>query len=280
MPLPLVSVIVPTYHSSKFLGECLKSIKNQTYKNIELIVIDNNSIDNTTEIAKKYTNKVFSKGPERSAQRNYGAQKSTGEFLLIIDSDMLLSKDVVRDCVELILGNPTIKAIIISEESFGEGFWSQCKKLERSFYVGIEWLEAARYFRRSVFFEMGGHDEMNTGTEDYDLPQRIEHRYGRNVIGRIGSLIHHNEGRTSLINLCKKKFYYAQSLKRYESVPENREKYKKQSNIIARYKLFFSRPKLLFRNPLLGVGMLAMKACEFVAGGVGYILSLKRSSNP
>jgi len=45
--------------------------------------------------------------------------------------------------------------------------------LERSFYVGVPWMEAARFFPRAVFDEMHGYDEDNTGTEDYDLPQRI-----------------------------------------------------------------------------------------------------------
>lgn len=75
---PLVSVIVPTYNSEKFIGACLESIKNQMYTNIELIVVDNNSTDKTKEIAWRYTDKVFNKGPERSAQRNFGAKNSIG----------------------------------------------------------------------------------------------------------------------------------------------------------------------------------------------------------
>jgi len=50
---PKISVIVPTYNSSRTIEKCLKSIKNQTYQNIEIIVIDNNSSDNTLKIAKK-----------------------------------------------------------------------------------------------------------------------------------------------------------------------------------------------------------------------------------
>ena len=59
--LPLVSVIIPTYNSASTLGVCLISLKNQTYKNIEIIIVDNFSTDTTRAIAKKYTENVFEK---------------------------------------------------------------------------------------------------------------------------------------------------------------------------------------------------------------------------
>ena len=65
---PLVSVIIPTKNSSKTLTQCLDSIKNQDYENIEIIVVDNHSKDNTLEIAKCYTNTVYTFSPERSSK--------------------------------------------------------------------------------------------------------------------------------------------------------------------------------------------------------------------
>src|SRR5579872_2969104 len=96
---PLVSVIIPTRNSQEFLELLLKSIKNQSYRNIEVIIVDNNSSDKTKEIARKYTDLVFNKGPERSAQRNYGVSKSKGDYILFLDSDMELTKDVIKECV-------------------------------------------------------------------------------------------------------------------------------------------------------------------------------------
>ena len=58
---PLVSIIIPTYNSEKTLPLCLESIKRQTYKNIEVIVLDNFSIDRTVDIAKRYV-KVHKNG--------------------------------------------------------------------------------------------------------------------------------------------------------------------------------------------------------------------------
>lgn len=268
---PLVSVIVPTYNSSKFLEACLKSIKEQAYPNIELIVVDNNSTDTTKEIAKKFTDKVFNKGPERSAQRNYGVHESRGEFVVIIDSDMELSPEVIAQCVAVVSEDTTVQGVIIPEESFGEGFWAQCKKLERSFYVGVEWMEAARFFRREAYVQAGGYDEEMVSGEDWDLSQRVGER---GKIGRIEAFIFHNEGRISLWKTVKKKFYYAQKFSKYveKSCERGTKQTKSQTGILGRYWLFLSHPAKLFRNPLLGLGVLFMKTLEFGFGALGYIV--------
>jgi glycosyltransferase involved in cell wall biosynthesis len=122
---PLVSIIVPTYNSEEFLEACLRSIRAQTYKRIELIVVDNHSKDNTVAIAKKHSDKFYTKGPERSAQRNFGVNKSSGEYVAIIDSDMELTGRVIESCIEALDNVANTKALIIPEESFGEGNWAQ-----------------------------------------------------------------------------------------------------------------------------------------------------------
>jgi glycosyltransferase involved in cell wall biosynthesis len=97
---PLVSVIITTKNSEKYIKECLYSIKKQSYKKIESIVVDNNSIDHTKEIAEKYTKSIYNKGPERSAQRNFGAKKTKGDFLLFIATwscRKMLLKNVLRN---------------------------------------------------------------------------------------------------------------------------------------------------------------------------------------
>lgn len=273
----LVSIIIPTYNSGDFIYALLESTNKQTYKHIEVIVVDNNSKDSTKEIAKKFTSHVYNKGPERSAQRNYGVKQSKGDYVLIIDSDMVLAENLVEECLELLENNKDLKAITVPEQSFGEGFWSKCKILERSFYLGVDWMESARFFERKLFEEMGSYDERNTGTEDYDLPQRIKEKYGMKVIGRVDAFIFHNEQRLSLVKTCKKKFYYAQRLDVYSKKQDNQEYFKKQASIFERYKLFFSNPAKLFKNPIVGLGMLFMKTSEFVCGGTGYLYGqLKR----
>lgn len=272
MKKPLLSVIVPTKNSAKLLENCLKNIKNQSYKNIEIIVVDNSSIDNTKEIAKQFTELVFNKEPERSVQRNFGAKMARGEYLLFVDSDMELSGKVVEECMDKFeTENPKLKigGIIIPEESFGKGFWAECKALERSFYVGIDWIEAARFFPKDIFNEFKGYDENLTSGEDWDLNQRIKSKY---KISRINSFIKHNEGNLSFLQLLKKKMYYGIKIRSYSSKKENSNDFKNQSSIIKRYKLFLSHPFKLFKDPIVGIGMLFMKTFEFIVIGLGYIL--------
>lgn len=269
---PLVTIVIPTYNSSATLEPLLRSVQEQTLERLELIIVDNHSTDNTLEIAQRYTSKVFCQGPERSAQRNRGAKEATGTYLLFLDSDMQLTTGVVEHVVNTFLVKSEKKALIIPEESFGEGFWAACKTLERSFYVGVAWMEAARAFRTDSFREIGGYDENNTGTEDYDLPHRIEERYGESSIGRIEEFILHNEGRISLIRSCKKKFYYARKLDIYAAKSANKKKFTLQANPLKRYFLFLEKPKQLFKNPVLGFGMLFMKSCEMISGVIGYFL--------
>src|SRR6185437_10379377 len=117
MTNPVVSVIVPTKNSAATLEACLQSIKEQTYCPIELIVVDNHSSDTTQEIAKQFTDMVFVQGPERSPQRNLGARKASGHYLLMIDSDMELDGKVVEACISAVSTDSDISAVIIPEES-------------------------------------------------------------------------------------------------------------------------------------------------------------------
>lgn len=267
MNQPLVSVIVTTRNNHQTLEACLTSIANQSYKNIELIVVDNNSSDDTKDIARRFTQRVYDKGPERSAQRNFAVSKASGEYVCIIDSDMELSKDVIKSCIETVAKH-SYGAVIIPEESFGEGFWAQCKKLERSFYVGVDWIEAARFFDKKIYVQAGGYNEHMTGGEDWDFTGRI-----RKIaeIGRSKAFIYHNEGRIYFGKTMRKIYYYASNSRAYFAEHKDQSALTDKSGPLARYALFLSQPGKLFRNPFYGIGALTLKTGEFAAGGAGLI---------
>jgi glycosyltransferase involved in cell wall biosynthesis len=276
---PLVSIVIPTRNSAQTLEACLNSIRNQTYNHIELIVVDNFSTDQTLSVASRFTPHIFQQGPERSAQRNFGVRQATGKYVLLIDSDMELEQSVVGACVDTV-GRSHCKAIIVPEESFGEGFWAQCKKLERSFYRGVDWIEAARFFDTALYRQLGGYNEAMVSGEDWELSSRAGQLTS---IGRIEPSIYHNEGRLRLASTLKKKLYYADQFTKYTaSARESRTAAhgaQPASIVLKRFGLFLSRPSQLLRRPHLGFGMLFMKTCEFGFGALGYLFAKVTRSN-
>jgi len=193
--------------------------------------------------------------------------------VLIIDSDMELTPHVVQDCVDTIQYKPGTAGIIIPEESFGKGFWAQCKRLERSYYHGNDAIEAARFFAKETYRQVGGYDEQMVSGEDWDLSARVRN-LGR--IERITSLIRHNEGRFRLAKSLQKKYYYAGKARAYFAKNDVGSKLTATAGPLQRYKLFLSRPKRLLINPFIGAGMLFMKTCEFGFGALGYVFSGKK----
>lgn len=260
----LVSAIVPTRNSAQTVGACLESIKAQSYSASEIIVVDNSSTDKTWEIAQKFTEKVFKKGPERSAQRNLGAEKSEGKYLLFIDSDQVLSAHVVEDCVRKIKESEQIKAVIIPETTEGSGFWTKCKALERSCYVGDDDIEAARFFDREIFFQLGGYDEeIHGGGEDWDLPIRVK-KAGLQI-GRINSFINHLEGHIRFKELMRTKRYYGQTMSKY--IRKHPEIARRQLRVIR--PAFIRNWRKLAKDPVHAAGFIFMKIGEFTAGAFG-----------
>jgi glycosyltransferase involved in cell wall biosynthesis len=232
------------------------------------IVVDNFSTDATPEIAKKYADIFLQIGPERSAQRNYGVENAKGELIAIIDSDMVLSEKVTEECVGLYFNNKGVGGIIVPEESFGVGFWAQCKKLERSYYVGVSWMEAARVFPKEIYTNLGGYNTELVSGEDWDLSQRAS---VIGYLGRIKSYIYHNEGNLSLYKTLKKKYYYATKFAKYlKNTTSNNAN--QQISIIKRYALFFTNPKKIYNNPFLWMGMIFMKTLEFASGAFGILV--------
>ncbi len=97
---PLVSVIIPAHDEEKMISRCLMSVCNQSYSNIEAVVVCNGCRDRTKKIAKQYTPKVLElPDPGTSRARNTGAKASSGEILIFLDADSVMRKDMVRKVV-------------------------------------------------------------------------------------------------------------------------------------------------------------------------------------
>ncbi len=211
--LPLVSVIITTRNEEKNISNCLKSLKKQKYpqNKIEIVVVDNKSKDNTKKIARRYTDNVFDKGNERSAQRNFGAKKCRGKYFLYLDADMILHEEVIGELVDKMENDSSIAGLYIPEIVIANKFWTKVRAFERSFYNQTV-VDCVRFVRLEDFWKVGGFDEEISGPEDWDFDKKIR------LVGKvdiINALIYHNEGDFNLKDYLHKKAYYAKSFDRY-----------------------------------------------------------------
>lgn len=278
---PLVSVVVTTKNEEKNIANCLQSIKEQTYPHIEIIVVDNHSTDKTEKIAKKYTPYVYLKGPERSAQRNYGMiEKSHGKYVMYIDADMILSPSLIEACVFWIETKNAV-ALHIPEIVLGTSYWSRVRRFERRFYDGTV-IDGARFFRKDIFQKVGGFDENFSGPEDWDLDKKIRKQGSIDLLQSKENFlvefslwgfiqekgvsppfplccIYHNESEFSLQTYLKKKTYYTQNFAPYiQKWGKNDPDLKKQFGLWYRYVGVFiekGKWKYLLSHPFLTLGM-------------------------
>lgn len=98
----MISVIVPVYNVEKYLEECLDSIQNQTYSDIEVILVNDGSLDNSKDICETYCKddnrfKLINQANQgQSVARNHGVAASTGEFIAFVDSDDIIRQDYLE----------------------------------------------------------------------------------------------------------------------------------------------------------------------------------------
>lgn len=264
---PLVSVIIPTKNSSFTLARCLDSIISQTYKNIEIIVVDNYSDDSTLLIAKRYTNKSFNIGSGRSTQVNFGAKVASGKYIYRVDSDFVVEPDVISESVALAeLKN--YDAILIHNTSDPTvSYWAKVRKFERDMYVSDDVNVAVRFIRKDVFLSVGGFDPKLEATEDYDLHNRIIEKYN---IGRISSIeVHLGEYKT-IMEIARKNYYYGKSINLFLKKNKNRgirQTIPFRTAFIKNYRNFLS-------HPFLTIGFIIYQIVKYISGFCGIFVSV------
>jgi len=109
---PLVTIIIPAYNQGYYLGEAIQSCLNQTYPNIEIIVVDDGSTDNTQEVAHSYNNPkikyLYKQNGGLSSARNAGIRAASGEYLSFLDSDDMFLPPKIELLMDKFKANPEL----------------------------------------------------------------------------------------------------------------------------------------------------------------------------
>ena len=111
---PLVSVIIPTYNSSQYIKEAIDSVLAQTYKNFEIIVIDDGSTDNTKEVLAPYLSVIkyiYKNNGGPASARNRGIKEANGEFVAFLDADDVWKPDRLARGVDILDQRPEVGLI-------------------------------------------------------------------------------------------------------------------------------------------------------------------------
>ena len=263
-----LSVVVTTKNEAANIAACLHSFDGF---DVELIVVDNGSTDDTKKIAAELGAIVLDKGPERSAQRNLGWRTAKNDWVIVLDADMILPKETVEEIIEYSNNRITeCKAFWIPEVRTGTGFRVKARNFERSFYDGT-CIDALRLFHKSVLAATGGYDEnLIAGPEDWELDIRVLATGAKCEVLKHNLI--HNEKRLSFKRMLEKKAYYSKSMAAYRAKWPDHPAVRKQFSPFYRFCGVFvekGKWKKILRHPILFAGVLF----ERFSVGVTYLLN-------
>lgn len=192
LPDVRVSIVMPSYNRESLIAKSLDSVKAQTYRNWECIVVDDGSTDQTVAIVQKYVSgdprfrflqrERFPKGG--SACRNIGLASSRGEFVVFLDSDDLLAKSCISDRVTEMLASPNSQFIVFQMEAFriqvgdytrlvNRKLSDSCDSHLRMFLRHeLPWQTSCPIWRKNFLTQLGGFDERFPRLQDPELHTR------------------------------------------------------------------------------------------------------------
>ena len=185
--LKLVSIIIPIFNEDKVILNCLQSLQNQSYKPLEIILIDDGSTDKTQQIVSSFQSPFSSfkllrqnhQGP--GPPRNLGASVTKGEILVFIDADMTFEKDFIKDLVKPILEGKTVGTFSKHEMvSNKDNIWSICWNINRNVprdrMLPVNYPNEAPVFRailQKEFAKVGGFEITGEYTDDWSLSRKL-----------------------------------------------------------------------------------------------------------
>lgn len=161
----LISIVIPTYNEEKDIFDCIESLLEQSYKNFEIIIVDDGSTDDTVKIIKrlkkqdKRINLIQGEHKGPGFSRNLGANKAKGEILVFVDSDMTFDKGYLDNLIKPIIQDKNLIGTTHELEVVKniENIWSRCwGNIRLDFRDKKEEGVLFRAIRRDKFLEFGG----------------------------------------------------------------------------------------------------------------------------
>jgi glycosyltransferase involved in cell wall biosynthesis len=171
---PLVTSIIPAFNREEYIAEAIESVLNQTYRNIEIIVIDDGSTDNTSRILSSYNGKIkYFRQPNSgaSAARNSGISKAAGDFISFLDSDDLWEKNKISLQMECFENNPGIDICLCNTKIFSE---KKITNFDQKYIIATPYHLCSILIKKEVLKRVGYFKTNLKSGEDTDFFLRIK----------------------------------------------------------------------------------------------------------
>ena len=177
MDKKLVSVIIPCYNHASFIEETINSALKSSYPNIEIIIVNDGSTDESENIALKYQELhknifyIYQKNQGPAAARNNGIQSARGVYILPLDADDHISTDYIEKSVEILNNHKEVKLVYCEAEFFGEryGKWN-LPDFSRKMLARDNIIFPSALYRKSDWQTVGGYSNvMIWGWEDWEF---------------------------------------------------------------------------------------------------------------
>lgn len=235
-----VSVIIPTYNRSNYIECSLNSIFAQTYKNIEIIVVNDGSTDNTSEIISKYPQVIYleQENKGKSSAINCALRVATGDFIWIMDDDDIANPYKAEMQVRQFVKNPDVGIIgtelcvINADNSAVISMFKgpSCHEDDILYHMLEECVLSgvSTMIRRECFSRVGVYDERLTRSVDYEMHLRIAFRHKAKIINFPAVLMRAHDGvrgaGTAAFNASEMKHKWKESNRRiFENLYEKQE---------------------------------------------------------
>ena len=176
MAKPLVSVVIPVYNMEEFLEETLDSVLSSDYPNFEVIVMDDGSKDRSLEIAESYKSRyenvrVYTQANSGVATaRNHAISKAGGVYILPVDADNRISKELIHSAVDILESDPEVKVVCPRAEFFGDrsGEWV-LPPFSLSLLARKNMMDTCAVYRKSEWERIGGYCAEIVAREDWEF---------------------------------------------------------------------------------------------------------------
>lgn len=214
MMSPKVSVIIPVFNGEKFIQRCISSVIRQTYKNLEIIVIDDGSSDNTKNVVVDNFPSVsylYQRNCGPAAARNLGINKSTGDYIAFIDADDVWLPEKISMQIEALRKNPKIKVVHTNIEIMNDGkvdktFYPIDRQENKMFESLLLWTGSvvcsSILFSRECIEKVGNFDSELWTAEDVHLFLRMAYYYDFYFINQpLVIKYHHDSNLTNTSNI-------------------------------------------------------------------------------